>query len=115
MGSQEERIQFYEYDKIHKIRPAFVKALQEKFHHKNLTFSIGGQISFDVFPSGWDKRYCLRFVENEGYDEIHFFGDKTIKGGNDNEIFEDGRTFGHTVTSSEDTIKQVTALLEKLK
>ena len=40
-------------------------------------FIAGGQISFDVFPIGWDKTFCLRFVENEGYNEIHFFGDKT--------------------------------------
>jgi hypothetical protein len=26
---------------------------------------------------GWDKTYCLRFVEGE-FDEIHFFGDKTF-------------------------------------
>ena len=38
---------------------------------------IGGQISFDVFPIGWDKTFCLQFVEKEGYKEIHFFGDKT--------------------------------------
>lgn len=37
----------------------------------------------------WDKTYCLRFVEGKGYDEIHFFGDKTTPGGNDYEIFED--------------------------
>jgi hypothetical protein len=29
-----------------------------------------------------------QFVEKEGYKEIHFFGDKTSKGGNDYEIFE---------------------------
>ena len=50
----------------------------------------GGQISFDVFPIGWDKTYCLQFVEPAGYKEIHFFGDKTYKGGNDYEIFEVG-------------------------
>lgn len=111
--SQEERIQFFEYDKIHQIRPKFVAALQEKFAGKNLTFSIGGQISFDVFPTGWDKRYCLQFVEKEQFDEIHFFGDKTMKGGNDNEIFEDDRTVGHTVTSPEDTIEQVRKILEE--
>lgn len=27
---------------------------------------------------GWDKTYCLRFVDNE-FDDIHFFGDKTFK------------------------------------
>lgn len=38
----------------------------------------GGQISIDVFPDGWDKRYCLRHVENDGYKTIYFFGDKTM-------------------------------------
>jgi hypothetical protein len=28
---------------------------------------------------GWDKTYCLRFVEADGFKEIHFFGDKTYK------------------------------------
>ncbi len=27
---------------------------------------------------GWDKTYCLRFVEND-FDTIHFFGDKTYE------------------------------------
>lgn len=39
----------------------------------------GGQISFDVFPIGWDKTFCLRFVEKDEYKEIHFFGDKTYE------------------------------------
>ena len=42
-----------------------------------IQFSIGGQISVDIFPEGWDKTYCLQFVENK-YDEIHFFGDKIL-------------------------------------
>ena len=37
----------------------------------------GGQISIDVFPNGWDKRYCLKHVEKEGFSNIYFFGDKT--------------------------------------
>lgn len=117
-----------------------VGILREKFAHLGLTYSIGGQISFDVFPKvvalasccqlpisdvcfasgsfttlaardtvcpcaqlwvppcrqlyahmllwtlltkchlvqGWDKTYCLQFVEKE-FDEIHFFGDKTFE------------------------------------
>jgi hypothetical protein len=31
-------------------RPKFVEILKEKFADLNLTYSIGGQISFDVFP-----------------------------------------------------------------
>lgn len=37
----------------------------------------GGQISFDVFPDGWDKRFCLGIIEKDNYSTIHFFGDKT--------------------------------------
>ncbi|PKU82013.1 Phosphomannomutase [Dendrobium catenatum] len=102
--SQEERDEFEKYDKVHNIRSKMVSVLREKFKHLNLTFSIGGQISFDVFPQGWDKTYCLRYLED--FPEIHFFGDKTYKGGNDYEIYESERTVGHTVTSPDDTAEQ---------
>ena len=75
------------------------------------SFSIGGQISFDVFPTGWDKTYCLQHLATEknlsgvDYKTIHFFGDKTHKGGNDYEIFEDERTIGHSVEKPEDTMR----------
>ncbi|GMP61553.1 hypothetical protein CsSME_00023971 [Camellia sinensis var. sinensis] len=61
-----------------------------------------------VFPQGWDKTYCLRYLDD--FSEIHFFGDKTYKGGNDFEIYDSERTMGHTVTSPEDTVKQCTKL-----
>lgn len=107
--SQEERDAFEVYDKTAGVRAKFVQVLQEKFADYKLTYSIGGQISFDVFPQGWDKTYCLRFVEND-FDEIHFFGDKTYKGGNDYEIFTSEKTNGHTVTSPGDTEQQCTEL-----
>jgi len=82
-------------------------------------FSIGGQISFDVFPQGWDKRYCLQHLENEAklpggitYTTIHFFGDKTYKGGNDYEIYEDPRTIGHSVLNPDDTAAQMKKLFD---
>uniref|UniRef100_A0A674KGZ2 Phosphomannomutase n=1 Tax=Terrapene triunguis TaxID=2587831 RepID=A0A674KGZ2_9SAUR len=81
----------------------FVADLQREFAGKGLTFSIGGQISFDVFPNGWDKTYCLGIACNDGYKTIYFFGDKTMPGGNDYEIYTDSRTVGHSVTSPEDT------------
>lgn len=110
--TQKEREEFFKYDLIHNIRKDFVEKLRTDFQGRGLTFSIGGQISFDVFPDGWDKRFCLQHLESEKYEEIHFFGDKTIPGGNDHEIFEDPRTIGHTVTSPDDTKEQVTKLLK---
>lgn len=109
--TQDERNEFEKYDKEHKIREQFIAALKTEFVDLKLTFSVGGQISFDVFPEGWDKRFCLTQVISDGFVKIYFFGDKTFKGGNDHEIFEDPRTVGFTVTSPEDTIQKVQHLL----
>lgn len=109
--SQAERDEFVAFDKQHNIRQQFVDALQEKFQGSGLMFALGGQISVDVFPIGWDKTYCLKHVENENFTEIRFFGDKTSAGGNDHEIYNDARTIGHTVTSPDDTKEQVSKCL----
>lgn len=118
-ASTQERNDYEEYDKEHRIRETFVEKLRERFGHLGLTFSIGGQISFDVFPTGWDKTYCLQHLENEAkktggieYTTIHFFGDKTYKGGNDYEIYSDPRTIGHSVTSPEDTMAELKKLFD---
>nr|XP_039270588.1 phosphomannomutase 2-like [Styela clava] len=112
--SQQERVDFFEYDKKHNIRKDFVETLRKEFKGKGMTFSIGGQISFDVFPDGWDKRYCLKHIEHENFKKIYFFGDKTMPGGNDHEIFEDPKTVGETVTSPENTREQVQSLLKTM-
>ena len=104
--SKEERNAFEEFDKDAKVREKFVEALQKEMADLNLQFSIGGQISFDVFPKGWDKSFCLQYIEKE-YDEIHFYGDKCHKGGNDHEIYADERTIGHVVAHPGDTIQSL--------
>ncbi|KAK6746583.1 hypothetical protein RB195_000079 [Necator americanus] len=111
--SQSERDQFVLYDKEHQIREKFVRALQENFSRYGLCFVIGGQISVDAYPVGWDKTYCLQYIEKD-YDKIYFFGDKTMPGGNDHAIFEDPRTIGHTVVDPADMKKQVEQLLKEL-
>lgn len=129
-------MQAFSFHTLLMCRKKFVQTLKQKFGHLGLTYSIGGQISFDVFPQGWDKTYCLQYVEND-YDEIHFFGDKTyevqyklshvaldctmpfvstcvaVQGGNDFEIFSSPKTLGHTVNSPIDTIGQCRELFIK--
>lgn len=99
--SQEERDAFEQWDRTSGCRKRLVETLSRRY--PKMQFSIGGQISFDVFPKGWDKTYCLQFLEE--YDEIHFFGDKTHKGGNDFEIYSDSRVVGHSVKTPEETIQ----------
>jgi Eukaryotic phosphomannomutase len=36
---------------VHKVRAKMIAALREEFNHLDLTYSIGGQISFDLFPT----------------------------------------------------------------
>ncbi|KAG0158772.1 hypothetical protein PDIDSM_6291 [Penicillium digitatum] len=117
-ASIEERDEFEAFDKIHNVRKTLVESLKKEFPDYGLTYSIGGQISFDVFPTGWDKTYCLQHIQAEkdisgiDYKTIHFFGDKTFVGGNDYEIYEDPRTIGHSVDGPQDTIEQLKKLFD---
>lgn len=101
----EQRAEFSAFDKEHGIRLKFRQALMDEFPDMGLHFAIGGQISIDAFPDGWDKRFCLKHVE--GFKEIHFYGDKTEPGGNDYQLYADPRTIGHAVTCPQDTVKQL--------
>ncbi|KAI0482418.1 eukaryotic phosphomannomutase [Xylariaceae sp. FL0804] len=116
-ASTQERADFEKYDKQHKVRETFIAKLKERFPDLGLTYSIGGMISFDVFPHGWDKRYCLKHLEDEAkkpggisYATVHFFGDKAFPGGNDWEIYDDPRTEGHAVKDPADTLRQINEL-----
>jgi len=116
-ASVEERNAFEKFDQESKVREKMIAALKENFPDLDLTYSIGGQISFDVFPKGWDKTYCLNHLENEAknpggieYTTVHFFGDKCFEGGNDYEIYADPRTIGHSVKNPDDTIAQLKEL-----
>jgi phosphomannomutase len=108
--SQEERDEFFDYDSKHNIRINMVKYLSDELKELNLKFSIGGQISIDVFPIGWDKTYCLQHIENEKYERILFFGDRTMEGGNDYEIYNHTLTEAYTVNDPSDTIKKLNEL-----
>lgn len=101
--SYEERLDFAKIDEVRGIRKIMVEEMKKEFSDFGLQFSIGGQISIDVFPKGWDKTYCLKYVSDEGFKTIHFFGDKTEIGGNDYEIFNHPMIKGHSVKNPDET------------
>ena len=106
--TQEERMEFVEYDKAHGVREKFVKACKDEFSDEKLHFSLG-KYSIHMCPEGWDKSFCLGLIANL-HKEIHFFGDDVYEGGIDVEIFNDYRTIGHKVISPEDTKQQAEKL-----
>lgn len=63
MNSAKERDDFEAYDKQHNIRKTMIAALKENFSHLDMTYSIGGQISFDVFPTGTSWSLYFGYVE----------------------------------------------------
>lgn len=101
--SKEERKIFHEFDEKHQIRAKMIDTLKNEFRDIDLTYAIGGQISFDVYPHGWDKSFCLSRLPKDKFKEIHFFGDQTNEGGNDFEIYQHSATIGHHVDSYKDT------------
>lgn len=108
--SQEERLNFFENDKKFEYRKKMVDALRNEFDKFGLQFSIGGQISIDVFPKGWDKTYCLQHLKD--FENIIFFGDMVNEGGNDYEIFIHEKNDGVKVTGPEEIEEEIN---EKLK
>ena len=113
--SLSERNDYEKYDLKNKVRQTLIDSLKQTFSEYNLKYSIGGQISFDVFPQGWDKTYCLKHIKDMNFKEIHFFGDKTNEGGNDFEIYNDKRVIGHNVNSVNDTIEYIKKMLSELE
>ncbi|KAL7721968.1 Phosphomannomutase [Entamoeba marina] len=110
--SQQEREDFFEYDKQHHVREKLISKLQKEFSSLNLIYAIGGQISFDCFPAGWDKTYCLNYVKDK-YSTLHFFGDRTMIGGNDYEIAHSPIiTQSHQVSGPEEVRSIMTKMLD---
>lgn len=109
--SVEERLEFYNYDNIHEIRKNMCEILNEEFEKYGLMCSIGGQISIDIFPKGWDKTYALQHIKEK---QIYFFGDMTDIGGNDYEIYTHHRVHGVKVRNPNDTFEKVNKTLKEL-
>jgi phosphomannomutase len=100
--THQQRAEFEGWDKDKNVREKLVEILKPEF--PELHFSLGGKISIDCFPPGWDKTWCLQFLKDN---EIYFFGDMTHKGGNDHEIFNHPRVKGVTVKNPQDTLFQI--------
>jgi len=82
----EEREAWILLDKEHGIRK---KILSHDFNcvlFDGLTVKLGGQTSFDIHPSGWDKSFVMKNFTPE--DDVWFIGDKCTGEGNDKPLFD---------------------------
>ncbi len=79
--TQEQREEYEEWDNEVGERRHIVDVLSAKF--PDLDFNIGGQISIDIHPKGNDKSRAVLLATAWEQDEILFFGDRLMPGGND--------------------------------
>ncbi len=88
-ASENQREEFRVLDKKHNIREPMINTIQKFFNGFNLKLRIclGGNTSFDIFPTGWDKTFSLNHF-NLHDSEIFFVGDRCDENGNDREIYE---------------------------
>ena len=103
----EQRVMYKQWDEHKNERREISEVLSEKY--PALRFEVAGETGIDITPAGADKSQILVDFE----DEVMFFGDKTMPGGNDytiaQAIIERGGIV-HTVNSWEDTWEILKAL-----
>ena len=86
-GMPEDRKKWIALDEKHGIREYFITEFKKVYDSNVITIKLGGETSFDIYPTGWNKTFPLDkkpFIE---YDKIYFAGDRCYKNGNDEELY----------------------------
>ncbi len=81
-ASLQEREDYYRWDEKNQERKRMAVRLLAM--GEGIDIKIGGQISIDIYPEGYDKSQAVRYLKEQYPEEsIYFFGDRTDEHGND--------------------------------
>lgn len=116
-ANAQQRKDYILYDTYHKEREDISNEFNKHFGDKhNIMSTVAGETGLDITQKNCGKAQILKdFTE---YEEIIFFGDKTMKGGNDHDIAEALIGMGHTVFAVkewQDTYRILTQMYEPHK
>lgn len=114
-ANQEEREKFKALDHEIKLRERFLARLDKRLKKIDgrITSVLGGNTSFDIYPTGWDKTYALQHFNEP---TIWFVGDRCTGNGNDRAIYEavlyysrayEVRDPEHTIEIIEEIIRRI--------
>jgi len=109
-ASDKARKRFVGLDHAFDLRANFMHEIKTRplFHFKTV-IKLGGQTSFDIYPSGWDKSYV--FKNFEGFERIYFIGDKCEPMGNDYEGYVAAGDYGIRTDSPRTTCRILSEIL----
>tara|TARA_B100001250_G_C19662768_1_gene727882 strand:- start:62 stop:775 length:714 start_codon:yes stop_codon:yes gene_type:complete len=109
--TQEQREEYYEWDKEKSERKKLSTFLKHKF--KDLDAVIGGQISIDIYPKGNDKSQILKHIWDKDNEYI-FIGDGIDNKGNDFPLAESMNLKDNCSSYHTEGWEQTKQILEKL-
>ena len=55
-------------DTKHSIRKILHRRMISNPIFKDVDIKLGGETSFDIYPKGWDKTYCLKNFKNSDFE-----------------------------------------------
>ena len=116
-ANNEQRKTFVEWDKETKMREKSAiklrKIISNAIGEDKIVFALGGDTSLDIYPSGWDKTYALRYFPDY---ECWFVGDRCEENGNDKTIYDALSSVGRAFKTEgpSNTIKIIDQIISRI-
>jgi len=115
-ADDKQRSRFKKFDKKYNFRYQFYQRLLGRLKEEeinNVTVKLGGDTSFDIYPTGWDKTYALRHFSGRN---VWFVGDRARSPkGNDYEIFQACGSRSFHTSGPEQTIEVIREITKSIK
>lgn len=115
-ATSQQRLEFIKMDNDLNLRTNVLDGFRSQLAwleiDKDVVIKLGGDTSFDVYPTGWDKTYALKHFP--GWD-LWFIGDRCCDNGNDFEIFNACEGQSYITCGPENTEKIIQKIIQKIR
>jgi phosphomannomutase len=116
-ATQQTRAEWARFERRYEIRKTWHKILRQSLNQidlENIVIKLGGETSFDIYPSGWDKTFAFKSFED--YNEIYFIGDRCQKYvGNDYEAYVLAGNRGYSTSGPDQTCDIINEIINNQK
>ena len=111
-----DRQEFIKLDNEKFVRNRVIKELRAILKLKKIdnkvTIKLGGDTSFDIYPTGWDKTYGLKHFQDWN---VWFVGDRCDENGNDFELYNECHSQSYITSGPEKTVKIIETILKRIR